>query len=115
MWPYNDDENDFVSGKGGQQPSFHIDTFSFFVYNSNMKPKILILYPNIPLMMTPSISIGLFTTILKNEGCSIDIFETTGYSDDYGGMASERVKIGGTRAFEFKDLFSTFYTNSWNS
>lgn len=55
-------------------------------------------------MMTPSISIGLFTTILKNEGCSIDIFETTGYSDDYGGMASERVKIGGTRAFDFKDL-----------
>ena len=69
-----------------------------------MKPKILILYPNIPLMMTPSISIGLFTTILKNEGCEIDIFETTGYSDDYGGMASERVKIGGTRAFDFKDL-----------
>ena len=69
-----------------------------------MKPKILILYPNIPLMMTPSISIGLFTAILKREGCMVDIFETTGYSEDYGGMATERVKIGGTRAFNFKDL-----------
>ena len=34
----------------------------------------------------------------------VDIFETTGYSEDYGGMATERVKIGGTRAFNFKDL-----------
>ena len=69
-----------------------------------MKPKILIAYPNIPLMMTPSISIGLFTAILKQEGCDISLFETTGYSEDYGGMATERVKIGGTRAFDFKDL-----------
>ena len=69
-----------------------------------MKPKILILYPNIPLMMTPSISIGLFTAILKREDCVVDIFETTGYSDDYGGMAADRAKIGGTRAFDFKDL-----------
>ena len=69
-----------------------------------MKPKILILYPNIPLMMTPSISIGLFTAILKREGCEVDIFETTGYSEDYGGMAADRAKIGGTRAFDFKDL-----------
>ena len=69
-----------------------------------MKPKILILYPNIPLMMTPSISIGLFTTILKQENCVVDIFETTGYSEDYGGMASDRAKMGGTRAFNFKDL-----------
>ena len=69
-----------------------------------MKPKILIAYPNIPLMMTPSISIGLFTAILKPEGCDVSLFETTGYSEDYGGMATERVKIGGTRAFDFKDL-----------
>ena len=68
-----------------------------------MKPKILIAYPNIPLMMTPSISIGLFTAILKQEG-DVALFETTGYSEDYGGMATERVKIGGTRAFDFKDL-----------
>ena len=51
-------------------------------------------------MMTPSISIGLFTAILKQEGWDVSLFETTGYSEDYGGMATERENCG-TRAFDF--------------
>ena len=38
-------------------------------------PKILLVYPNLPLMMAPSIAMGIFTAIAKQENCEIDIFD----------------------------------------
>ena len=47
-----------------------------------MKPKILVCYPNLPLMMSPAISVALFHAIAKDEGCDFRIFETTQYSSE---------------------------------
>ena len=45
--------------------------------------KVLILYPNIPLMFSPALSVGIFNTICKREGAEVSIFETTYYSDQF--------------------------------
>ena len=50
------------------------------------KPKsdfrVLIVYPNLPLMLVPRVAIGLFTRILKDQGCGVEMFETTHYDTD---------------------------------
>ena len=57
-------------------------------------------------MMTPGIAVGLFTAICKQEGCEVDLFETTGYFDL---SSNEQVHVvrastGGTRSFSWEDL-----------
>jgi hypothetical protein len=71
-----------------------------------IKPKILILYPNIPLMMTPGIAVGLFTSICKKESCDVELFETTGYFDTSSKDQVHLVRssTGGTRSFSWNDL-----------
>jgi len=47
-----------------------------------MKPfKILFLYPNGKLLNPPPISIGIFTSLLKEKGFQVDLFDTTFYAD----------------------------------
>ena len=41
--------------------------------------KILLVYPNLPLMLVPPISMAIFTKILKDEGYTVDLFDTTPY------------------------------------
>ena len=36
-----------------------------------MKPKILIVYPNLPLMMSPAISVAIINAICKREKCDV--------------------------------------------
>ena len=45
----------------------------------NDKPefRVLMVYPNLPLMLAPSIAVGLFTSILREQGYTVDLFETT--------------------------------------
>jgi radical SAM superfamily enzyme YgiQ (UPF0313 family) len=71
-----------------------------------IKPKILILYPNIPLMMTPGIAVGLFTSICKKESCDVELFETTGYFDTSSKDQVHLVRssTGGTRSFSYENL-----------
>ena len=38
--------------------------------------KVLIVYPNLPLMLVPGVAIGLFTRILKDQGYGVEMFET---------------------------------------
>jgi radical SAM superfamily enzyme YgiQ (UPF0313 family) len=45
--------------------------------------KILMAYPNLPLMYAPAISVGLFNAICKQEGVEFKLFETTGYAEEY--------------------------------
>jgi len=71
-------------------------------------PKILLVYPNLPLMMAPSIAMGIFTAIAKQENCEIDIFETTQYSDAYSNRHIRMTEIGANRPNkedEVKDMF----------
>lgn len=41
--------------------------------------KVLIVYPNLSMMLTPSYAVGLFTAILKKQGYSVDLFDCTPY------------------------------------
>ena len=44
--------------------------------------RVLIVYPNLPLMMLVPVAVGLFTKIFKNHGYVTDLFDTTHYQDD---------------------------------
>ena len=55
--------------------------------------KVLILYPNLPLMFSPAISVGLFTAICKEEGVDVDIFETTYHSEQFKTSKNRHLKM----------------------
>jgi len=65
--------------------------------------KILLVYPNLPLMMAPSIAMAIFNAIGKREGCEVEIFETTQYSDAYSNRHIRMAEIGAARPDSFKD------------
>lgn len=73
-----------------------------------MKPKILLVYPNLPLMMAPAISMGIFNAICKQHDCDVKLFETTQYSDAYSNRHIRMTEIGANRPNkddEVKDMF----------
>src|SRR3989338_6006977 len=41
--------------------------------------RVLIAYPNLSMMLTPSYAVGLFTSILKEQGYEVDLFDCTPY------------------------------------
>ena len=41
--------------------------------------KILLVYPNLPLMLVPPLSMAIFTGILKKSGYQVALFDTTSY------------------------------------
>ena len=41
--------------------------------------KVLLVYPNLPLMLVPPLSMAIFTAILKKKGYTVDLFDTTSY------------------------------------
>jgi len=45
--------------------------------------KVLIIYPNLSMMLTPSYAIGLWTTILKEQNYNVDLFDCTPYMPTY--------------------------------
>ena len=67
--------------------------------------KVLIAYPNLPMMLVPPLAVGIFTRVLRNNGYQIDLFDTTHYLDDDGASTQERVKFLQVREFsEENDL-----------
>lgn len=66
--------------------------------------KILIAYPNLPLMLTPPLAVGLFTSIIKSLECDVKLFETTSYSDSLNSGMIFKSKLGSGRSFDYKDL-----------
>ncbi|MCK4500806.1 radical SAM protein [Candidatus Babeliales bacterium] len=73
-----------------------------------MTPKILVCYPNLPLMMSPAISVALFHAIAKEEACEFKVFETTEYSDKYSNRHIRLTELGALRKNtddEVKDMF----------
>lgn len=65
--------------------------------------KVLIVYPNLPLMLVPSIAIALFTRILKDQGYEVDLFETTHYMPEEDASTLNRVKYLQAREFSYKN------------
>ena len=49
--------------------------------------RVLIAYPNLSMMLTPSYAVALFTTILRNQGYQIDLFDCTPYLPKYEFLA----------------------------
>tara|TARA_R100000008_G_scaffold42985_1_gene24810 strand:+ start:2711 stop:4312 length:1602 start_codon:yes stop_codon:yes gene_type:complete len=45
--------------------------------------RVLIIYPNLSMMLTPSYAIGLWTTILKEQKYDVDLFDCTPYMPTY--------------------------------
>jgi len=43
------------------------------------KFKVLLVYPNLPLMLVPPLSMAIFTRLLKDNGYEVDLFDTTSY------------------------------------
>lgn len=67
--------------------------------------KVLIAYPNLPLMFNPSMSIGIFTAIAKKEGCDVDIFETTHYSAEFKNRHVKMTNVGANNGTFEDQLF----------
>jgi len=62
--------------------------------------KVLIVYPNLPLMLIPSIAVALFTSIFKKQGYQADLFETTYYMSDEATNTKARVERLQARKFD---------------
>ncbi len=61
--------------------------------------RILIVYPNLSMMLVPSIAIGLFTRIFKDEGYEADLFDSTHYVSEENSSPQNRVKYLQARNF----------------
>src|SRR3989338_6357799 len=66
--------------------------------------RVLIVYPNLPLMLVPSLSVSIFTRILKGQGYAVKLFETTGYLPPEVDSSSpeNRVKFSQARNFDYE-------------
>ena len=51
--------------------------------------RVLIAYPNLSMMLTPSYAVGLFTAILKEQGYIVDLFDCTPYMPTYEFVGSK--------------------------
>ena len=66
--------------------------------------KVLLVYPNLPLMLVPPLSIAIFTNKLKSNGYQVDLFDTTSYTSEEISSPQNRVKFLQAREFNNKDL-----------
>ena len=67
--------------------------------------KVLLVYPNLTMMLVPSLAIGIFTRILKKEKYQVDLFDTTHYVSEENSSPQNRVKFLQARDFnEENDL-----------
>ena len=65
--------------------------------------KVLIVYPNLPLMLVPSIAVALFNRILKSNGYQVSLFDTTEYVEEASSSPQNRAKFLQTRPFSDED------------
>jgi len=75
---------------------------------------VLIVYPNLPLMMSPAISVGILNSICKEEKCSVRLFETTQYSDQYSNKHIRMSELGAVRPNKKEEIKDMFFIKSTN-
>ncbi len=74
--------------------------------------KVLLVYPNLPLMLVPPLSVAIFTNIINKLGYSVRLFDTTEYVSDESVSPQNRVKYLQAREFKAeKDLGVTTKDN----
>lgn len=67
--------------------------------------RVLLVYPNLTMMLVPSVAIALFTAVLRQAGYTVDLFDTTHYVSDLTSSPQNRVNFLNTRPFDAeKDL-----------
>mgnify|MGYP000029416495 CR=1 FL=1 len=71
--------------------------------------KILMAYPNLPLMMSPAISVAIFNAICKKREVEYKVFETTEYSDEYSNRHIKLAKFGANRGNEKDERDSEYF------
>jgi radical SAM superfamily enzyme YgiQ (UPF0313 family) len=74
------------------------------------KFRVLITYPNLNMMLTPSSAVGIFTTILKEQGYSLDFFDCTPYDTNLEFLGeslpvTRATKLMNSRSFDSNALF----------
>ena len=74
-----------------------------------MRPRLLIVYPNLPLMMSPAMSVAILNAIGKREGCKVEVFETTQYSSEFSNKHIRQSEMGAVRANKDDELKDMFY------
>lgn len=62
--------------------------------------RVLIVYPNLTMMLVPSLAIGVFTRIFKSLGYVVDLFDTTHYVAEENSSPQNRVKFLQAREFD---------------
>ena len=67
--------------------------------------KILILYPNLPMMYTPAPSVAIFTSILKEMQCDVQLFETTLYAEHENQGMIYKTKLDFISSLELIEFF----------
>jgi len=65
--------------------------------------RVLIAYPNLPLMLMPSIAVALFTRIFRDKGYQVDIFETTYYVSQQESTSEARINLLQARKFNITE------------
>ncbi len=80
------------------------------------KFRVLLVYPNLSMMLTPSYSVGLFTAILKREGYDFEFFDCTPYMSNLEFLGeplpvTRANKMLNSRKFDAKTLFGDPKTN----
>ena len=72
--------------------------------------RVLLVYPNIPMMLVTPLAIAIFTWILKKEGFEVQLFETTQYWDGDLSSPQNRVKyLQAREIFAKENLANIFY------
>jgi len=65
------------------------------------KFRVLLVNPNIPMMLVPSLAMGIFTWVLRREGFEVELFETTQYADGSVYSPINRVKY-----LQYRNVFA---------
>ena len=65
--------------------------------------KVLLAYPNLPLMLMPSVAVALFTSICRNKGYQVELFETTYYLSHQESTSEARIKLLQAREFNITE------------
>lgn len=62
--------------------------------------RVLLVYPNLTMMLVPSLCMALFTGILRKAGYAVDLFDSTHYVSDLTASPDNRVKYLQYRPFD---------------
>jgi anaerobic magnesium-protoporphyrin IX monomethyl ester cyclase len=65
--------------------------------------RVLIVYPNLTGMLVPSLAIGIFTRVLKDQGYQVELFDSTHYIADENSSPQNRVRFLQARKFDEKN------------